>query len=407
MDYRDVGLVTRGVFDPGKLKVQEDGVHFKSVKTGKTLLIRHVDVVDIEWLRVAKGYEMKLVTVDGQIRKFDGFKESDYGELRDFFKTTCRKEMREVDLCVKGWNWGEATVNGSLLSFLIDSKRAFEIPLKEVSQVTSGKNEVTLEFHQSEEASQSLVEMRFHIPTSVPGRPRLQAFADLCLTQADVMQAVGDAIMTFDEIQTLTPRGRYAIKPYPSFLQLHGKTFDYKIPYDSVTRLFLLPHNDQKQMFFVMALDPPIRQGQTRYYFIIFLLPTEGDDFEVTLSLTEQELEERYGGKMTKHMSGSLYEVFSRVMRALVGKKITVPGTFKNSNEQCAISCSNRATSGYLYPLDKGFIFVHKPAVYIKFDAIVSVNFARMSGSAGISRSFDFELELRDGNVIHFSSIMK
>ena len=51
-------------------------MHFKSVKTGKTLLIRHVDVVDIEWLRVAKGYEMKLVTVDGQIRKFDGFKES-------------------------------------------------------------------------------------------------------------------------------------------------------------------------------------------------------------------------------------------------------------------------------------------------------------------------------------------
>ena len=35
-----------------------------------------MDVVDIEWLRVAKGYEMKLVTVDGQIRKFDGFKES-------------------------------------------------------------------------------------------------------------------------------------------------------------------------------------------------------------------------------------------------------------------------------------------------------------------------------------------
>lgn len=78
-----------------------------------------------------------------------------------------------------------------------------------------------------------------------------------------------------------------------------------------------------------------------------------------------------------------------------------------SSNNQCAIACSNRATSGYLYPLDKGFIFVHRPAVYIKFDAIVSVNFARMSGSAGISRSFDFELEMKDGNVIHFSSIMK
>ena len=62
--------------DPGKLRVQDDGVHFKSTKTGKTLLVRHVDVVEIEWLRVAKGYEVKLITVDGQIRKFDGFKES-------------------------------------------------------------------------------------------------------------------------------------------------------------------------------------------------------------------------------------------------------------------------------------------------------------------------------------------
>ena len=56
--------------------MQEDGVHFKSTKTGKTLLIRHVDISDVEWLRVAKGFEVKLITVDGQIRKFDGFKES-------------------------------------------------------------------------------------------------------------------------------------------------------------------------------------------------------------------------------------------------------------------------------------------------------------------------------------------
>ncbi len=78
-----------------------------------------------------------------------------------------------------------------------------------------------------------------------------------------------------------------------------------------------------------------------------------------------------------------------------------------SANNQCAISCSCRATSGYLYPLDKGFIFVHKPAVYIKFDTIASVNFARMTGGAGISRSFDFEVELKDGQSHHFSSLMK
>lgn len=62
--------------DPGKLHRQEDGVHFKSTRTGKALLVRHVDISDVEWLRVAKGFEVKLITFDGQIRKFDGFKES-------------------------------------------------------------------------------------------------------------------------------------------------------------------------------------------------------------------------------------------------------------------------------------------------------------------------------------------
>ena len=36
-----------------------------------------------------------------------------------------------------------------------------------------------------------------------------------------------------------------------------------------------------------------------------------------------------YDGKLTKEMSGPIYEVFSRLIRALVGKKIAVPGKFK------------------------------------------------------------------------------
>ena len=44
------------------------------------------------------------------------------------------------------------------------------------------------------------------------------------------------------------------MKVFPSFLQLHGKTYDYKIPYTSVLRLFLLPHKDQRFMFFVVSM---------------------------------------------------------------------------------------------------------------------------------------------------------
>jgi len=49
-------------------------------------------------------------------------------------------------------------------------------------------------------------------------------------------------------------RGRYDIRMYPKFIQLHGKTFDYKITYTSILRLFLLPHKDQRQIFFVVSL---------------------------------------------------------------------------------------------------------------------------------------------------------
>ena len=81
-----------------------------------------------------------------------------------------------------------------------------------------------------------------------------QAFQDQIMSQADVIQATGDAIVSFHEIACLTPRGRYSIKVYPTFLQLHGKTYDYKIPHTTCLRLFLLPHKDQRFMFFVVSL---------------------------------------------------------------------------------------------------------------------------------------------------------
>lgn len=47
----------------------------------------------------------------------------------------------------------------------MDNKLAFEIPLTNVSHTTTAKNEVTLEFHQNDDASVSLTELRFHIPS--------------------------------------------------------------------------------------------------------------------------------------------------------------------------------------------------------------------------------------------------
>lgn len=207
---------------------------------------------------------------------------------------------------------------GQLLSFDIGDQPVFEIPLSNVSQCTTGKNEVTLEFHQNDDAEVSLMEVRFYVPPTqedgvdpVEVRPPrvalgagdavqapaglgaglllpddqcvlLQAFAQNVLSKADVIQATGDAICIFRELQCLTPRGRYDIRIYPTFLHLHGKTFDYKIPYTTVLRLFLLPHKDQRQMFFVVS----------RHYcgWIVLVLPESLIDGSHWCSVNQQVL---------------------------------------------------------------------------------------------------------------------
>lgn len=57
-----------------------------------------------------------------------------------------------------------------------------------------------------------------------------------------------------------------------------------------------------------------------------------------------------------------------------------------------------------MYPLERGFIYVHKPPIHIRFEEIASVNFARGGGN---TRTFDFEVELKSGTTHTFSSIEK
>lgn len=79
----------------------------------------------------------------------------------------------------------------------------------------------------------------------------------------------GDAICSLSDINCLVPRyvfrkiifhellmngfsGRHELRFYPGFFDLHGKSYDYKIPYNQITRGFLLPHKDNRQMYFVV-----------------------------------------------------------------------------------------------------------------------------------------------------------
>ena len=216
------------------------------------------------------------------------------------------------------------------------------------------------------------------------------------------LSATGDTIVTFSELHGLTPRGRYDIKLFPSFIQLHGKTFDYKIPLTTVLRLFRLPQKDGRHVFFVMSLDPPIKQGQTRYHFLILNFNKE-DVTRLELNV-QDDSKETFAG-LGRELEGPTIDLIGKVMKALVQRKITLPSdNFCGKHQLPVITCSYKSSSGVLYPLDRGFIFVHKPPIHVQNEEIAAINFARGGSS---TRSFDFEVETKSGVIHVFSSIEK
>uniref|UniRef100_A0A8C1GM75 FACT complex subunit SSRP1 n=1 Tax=Cyprinus carpio TaxID=7962 RepID=A0A8C1GM75_CYPCA len=359
LEFNNIHTEVKGSWNDGRLRFSKQSLVYKSHKTGKVDSIPAPELSAAQWRRVCVGHGIKLATSTGHVYRYDGFRDTDFEKISAFFKANYKVELAEKDMCVKGWNWGTAKFTGAHTT------------------------------------SNAVCVCRDRVCVSEC------AFAQNVLSKADVIQATGDAVCIFKELQCLTPRGRYDIRIYPTFLHLHGKTFDYKIPYTTVLRLFLLPHKDQRQMFFVISLDPPIKQGQTRYHFLILLF-SKDEELSLALNMSEDEVEKRYEGKLSKNMSGPLFEIVSRVMKALVNRKITVPGNFQgHSGSQC-ITCAYKASSGLLYPLERGFIYVHKPPVHLRFEEISCVNFARGTTT---TRSFDFEIETKQNNQYTFSNI--
>ena len=46
------------------------------MKSSKVFQVRESDIDFIEWIRVARGFEMKVVSQDSTVNKFGGFKET-------------------------------------------------------------------------------------------------------------------------------------------------------------------------------------------------------------------------------------------------------------------------------------------------------------------------------------------
>eukprot|EP00051_Salpingoeca_urceolata_P009729 m.118226 g.118226 ORF g.118226 m.118226 type:complete len:842 (+) comp16421_c0_seq2:441-2966(+) len=415
--FERVNMVVRGVPSHGPLKVAPEGFAHRSARTKHVHSVSRDELRKARWMRVARGYELRFVTSTGNLARFDGFSKDDWDKLGPFFAEHYPKlkiDLRTVP-AVKGSNVGTYAFEHANVAFLVDGSPAFEIPLNAVSNAMFQKTDAMLEFHLNDDApddAQQLESVRFFIPgeasADIPDdKPPVQTFVDKVLAKAEVIKITGDAIAKFPEMPCVTPRGRYEIALHPNVLQLHSKSYTYKISYSTIIRLWLLPKPDQRHVYFVVNVDPPLRQGQTRYPFFVFQFPKEEEaSVEVNTQAAPEKLEQLEDEIKDGVMEGPTYVLVSALFKALAKKKVAVPGRFQSKHALQAVKCAHKGADGFLYPLEKAFMFVHKPVFYLKFDDVAGVTFTRVHGVMhSASQTFDLQVEMKSGAKYEFSAI--
>lgn len=353
---------------------------------------------------------------------------------------------------MRGWNWGKADFTKAELLFNVQNRPSFELPYSEVLNANlAGKNEVAVEFSLPEDgddakanghlggargrgkkalgARDQLVEMRFYIPGTTTKKVKnddqedgedkemngdedvveeqnaASLFYDTLLERADIGEVAGDTFATFLDVLFLTPRSRFDIDMYKTAFRLRGKTYDYKIQYDGIKKFFAMPRPDDTHNLIVLGLDPPLRQGQTRYPFLVMQFKRE-EDMSLDLNMTDEVLQ-KYEGKLESHYEAEFSAVVQRVFRGLSGKKITAPSKdFISHHGHVGVKCSIKANEGHLFFFDRSLLFVPKPATYVSLEQVSSVTMARVGGAVSANRTFDIKLHMKGGQGEHqFSNI--
>ncbi|KAK1383689.1 FACT complex subunit SSRP1 [Heracleum sosnowskyi] len=415
--FNNISLGGRGGTNPGQLRVHSGGIVWKKQGGGKAVEVDKADISGLTWMKVPRTNQLGVISKEGLKYKFTGFRDQDVSSLTTFFQTACGITPEEKQLSVSGKNWGEVDLNGNMLSFLVGSKQAFEVSLADVSQTQlQGKNDVMLEFHVDDTTGanekDSLMEISFHIPNSNTqfvgdeNCPPAQVFRNKIVSMADVTPGGEEAVVTFEGIAILTPRGRYNVELHVSFLRLQGQANDFKIQYSSVVRLFLLPKSNQPHTFVVVSLDPPIRKGQTLYPHIVLQFETDYV-VESTLSLSDDLFSHKYKDKLEPTYKGLIHEVFTMILRGLSGAKVTRPGKFRSCQDGYAVKSSLKAEDGVLYPLEKSFFFLPKPPTLILHDEIDYVEFERHAAGGSNMHYFDLLIRLKTEQEHLFRNIQR
>lgn len=351
--------------ESGKCRFAETGFGWKPSSGGDTFTLDHANIAAAQWSRAAKGYEIKILQrASSGIIQLDGFSQEDYDRLAKVFKNWYSTALENKEHALRGWNWGKAEFSKSELTFSVQNRPAFELSYSDIGNTNlAGRNEVAVEMTLPPTAAadtganpqlggarakgtkaaagrDQLVEMRFYIPGTATRKETegedagsengeevkdaAALFYETLIDKAEIGETAGDTIATFLDVLHLTPRGRFDIDMYEASFRLRGKTYDYKIQYEAIKKFMVLPKPDETHCMLCIGLDPPLRQGQTRYPFVVMQFKKD-EEVTIDLNLNEEELKSKYQDKLEPHYEEPLHHVVAKIFRGLANKKISSP----------------------------------------------------------------------------------
>lgn len=393
--------------DHGAFKMSNEYLGWKSKTTNSVFQYKFSEIESGHWVKIGNNcfrLLLKMKDAGKNIIYFDGFFERNINEVTQHFQKYYNINLNTQKIACRGWNWGEFKLEDSDLSFEIDKKSAFYVNTKDINQLNVQlKTDIAMELKTDENQKDVfLSEIRFYYPHETDENQTFQDLKNSLLEKVNTGDSTSESIASLESIPLLVPRGRYEIEMYLKTFKLHGKSYDFNIQYTNVGKMILVPKTNSNQYVLVFCLINKMKQGQTEYPFILFQL-NDDEEMDLTLNANEDTLKTL---KLEKEMSGKPYEIVTKLFTTLVNKTVIIPGDFRTAKGQYEITCSYRAASGYLYPLNRYFLFIIKPVILISFDDVLSVTFQR-TGNISQHRFFSLIINHRKGINYEYTNIDK
>ncbi|WPT14159.1 FACT complex subunit SSRP1 [Picochlorum sp. SENEW3] len=410
-----VAMGTRGGVMEGSIQLSSKGIVWKRSGGGKTVEVASDDIKRMMWTEMPRienstGVKSTVLVVirkdaNGSVN-FIGFPKSKLAALQ----TMGLGEAKETKLTTKGANWGSIEMQGANVIFKNGDMPVFVVPLSDVLQAQHGREEVTVQLPVDDQSvdrnDDALAGLSFYVPKACEdfGKaekdgeelPASKKFYDV-LKSYTMDVGAGDIIASFDSVGVQLPRGRFDVEMYPSSFHLLGQAHDFRVQYSSILRIFILPRSNAPQTIVAVALDPPLRKGQTTYPMVLCQFHND-EEMTIDLQLSEESLKKLNdkGAKLTKEMTGPSPDVFAKTLRGLSGAKLTRNGAFRDATgEGHAVRCSYKNDDGHLYPLERAFFYLLKPPMLIPYDDIRSVEFMRQTTGISAAKTFDLLIKMK------------